>query len=142
MNAFIISIQRYRYNKLKQKHQVNDLIIKDIDNIINSYTLSLIEWELYEIQLICMIKKNDKYLKRIFASFMGIIFFILLLMLIIYNVTIDYFDYIVISVGCLLCIIVIISSIRILYNNTPSMYVDIENDDFFPYFNNIINVQK
>lgn len=87
-------------------------------------------------------KKNDKYLKRIFASFMGIIFFILLLMLIIYNVTIDYFDYIVISVGCLLCIIVIISSIRILYNNTPSMYVDIENDDFFPYFNNIINVQK
>lgn len=57
MNAFIIAIQKYRYNKLKQKHQVNDLIIKDIDNIINSYTLSLIEWELYEIQLICMIKK-------------------------------------------------------------------------------------
>lgn len=51
MNARIIAIQQYRYNRQRRKKYVDNLIIKDIDNIINSYASPLKEWDAYEKQL-------------------------------------------------------------------------------------------
>lgn len=134
MNAFIIAIQTYRYANLKRKHQVNGLIIKDIDNIINSYASPLKEWDEYKKQLTRILKKNIYVYLIMFMSCslliisIGSLYVTIMHKFSTMSTIFDLVKNILLFLYCFLGIVVTIPMILgftiILYDTIPSMYLN------------------